>query len=149
MLVYRIALTKYANGLKASSRAARWNPNEVEMIYTSSSRSLACLENVVHRSQLGLNQLFSVITIQLDERIQKETIQLNGLPEDWREFYQMPFTQAIGEKWIRENRSAVLEVPSSIVEEEVNCLLNPLHDDFKLIQLIKNELFVFDRRIKL
>ena len=58
MFVYRIALIKYANSLKASGRAARWNPNETEVIYTSANRSLACMENVVHRGQLGLNQVF-------------------------------------------------------------------------------------------
>ena len=64
MLVYRIVLAKYANKLVASGRAARWNPNEVDMVCTASSRSLACLENVVHRNQVGLSQLFSVLTIE-------------------------------------------------------------------------------------
>lgn len=135
--------------MQASGRAARWNPNEVEIIYTASSRSLACLENVVHRSQTGLNQLFSVMTIQIDDHIKKEIIKLSDLHEDWTEFHQMPFTQSIGEKWIRANRTAVLEIPSSVIAEEVNYLLNPSHEDFKRIELIKTELFVFDNRIKL
>jgi RES domain-containing protein len=148
MLVYRIALSKYADSLHASGRAARWNPNKVEVIYTSSSRSLACLENVVHRSQLGLNQLFSVMTIEIDDSITKETIALNNLPADWKEFHQMPFTQAIGQKWIENGKTAVLQIPSSIVAEEVNYLINSLHTDFKLIKLIKTESFIFDTRIK-
>ena len=149
MLVYRIALEKYAHSLKASGRAARWNPNEVEIIYTSSNRSLACLENVVHRSQHGLNQLFSVMTIQLDDSVEKEIIKLSDLPADWREFSKMPLTQAIGEKWVHEKHTAILEVPSSIVEEEVNYLLNPRHKDFIKVQLLRTESFVFDTRIKL
>lgn len=148
MLVYRIALVKYAGRLKASGRAARWNPNDVEMIYTSSSRSLACLENVVHRSQLGLNQLFNVMSIEIDSSVKKETLSLADLPEDWRDFSQMWATQEIGRRWAAGNRSVVLEVPSSIVQEEVNYLLNPLHPDFKNIRLIKTEPFVFDQRIK-
>jgi RES domain-containing protein len=128
MLVYRITLAQYAN--------------------TASSRSLACLENVVHRSQAGLNQLFKVMTIQIDDRIKKEIIKLSDLPLDWKEFYQMPLTQAIGQKWIKENRTAILEIPSSLIDEESNFLLNPLHEDFHLIKVIKSEVFVFDRRIK-
>lgn len=149
MFIYRIALSIYADALKASGRAARWNLNETEMIYTSSSRSLACLENVVHRGQLGLNQIFSVMTIQIDDKIERETIGLNDLPADWKEFYQMPMTQALGEKWISTKRTVVMEVPSSIVEEEVNYLINPKHPDFNLIKLIKTDPFVFDKRIKL
>lgn len=148
MLVYRITLAQYANNLNASGRAARWNPNDLEMIYTASSRSLACLENVVHRSQAGLNQLFKVMTIQIDDRIKKEIIKLSDLPLDWKEFYQMPLTQAIGQKWIKENRTAILEIPSSLIDEESNFLLNPLHEDFHLIKVVKREVFVFDRRIK-
>lgn len=88
------------------------------------------------------------MTIQLDDRIKKEAIKLSDLPADWKEFHQMPFTQAIGQKWVRENRTAVLEIPSSLIEEESNYLLNPLHDEFKLVKLIKSEVFAFDMRIK-
>lgn len=149
MFVYRIALSVYADKLKASGRAARWNPNKTEMIYTASNRSLACLENVVHRGQLGLSQIFSIMTIKIDDQIEKKKIDLNNLPKDWKEFDQMPFTQTLGEKWITENRTAVMEVPSSIIDEEVNYLINPNHVDFKLIELIKTDPFVFDKRIKL
>jgi len=149
MFVYRITLSVYADKLKASGRAARWNPNKTEMVYTASNRSLACLENVVHRGQLGLNQVFSMMTVQVNDSIEIEKIKPSELPEDWKEFHQMPFTQALGERWISENRSAIMQVPSSIVEEEVNYLLNPKHLDFNFVKLIKTDPFVFDKRIKL
>ena len=148
MLVYRIVLSKYAGKLVASGRAARWNPNEVEMIYTASSRSLACLENVVHRNQVGLSQLFSIMTIQCPNEISIQTLSLNDLPGNWTDFDQMTVTQSIGEKWIKESKTAILQVPSSIVNEEVNYLLNPNHKDFDLIKLVKIQPFVFDDRIK-
>ncbi len=148
MLVYRITLTKFADKLVASGRAARWNPNETEIIYTASSRSLACLENVVHRSQLGLNQLFSVMTIEVPDSVKKEIVKLNDLPPDWREFAQMPLTQSIGENWLSKAQTAILQVPSSIIEEEVNYLINPQHSDFRKVKLLRSEKFVFDMRIK-
>jgi RES domain-containing protein len=148
MLVYRIVLAKYAGKLIASGRAARWNPNEVEMIYTASSRSLACLENVVHRNQVGLSQLFSILTIECPDHIKIKTISLDDLPVDWADFSHMIKTQSIGEKWIRENKTAILQVPSSIVNEEVNYLINPNHPNFSAIKLIKAQPFVFDDRIK-
>ncbi|WP_299289768.1 RES family NAD+ phosphorylase [uncultured Mucilaginibacter sp.] len=142
-------MSVYSDKLKASGRAARWNPNKTEVIYTASNRSLACLENVVHRGQLGLSQIFSIMAINVDDKIKKEKISLNELPEDWKEFNRMPFTQALGERWISENRSAIMQVPSSIVEEEVNYLINPKHPDFNFVKLIKIDPFVFDKRIKL
>jgi len=148
MLVFRIALSKYANALVCSGRAARWNPNETDVIYTACSRSLACLENVVHRNQLGLNQAFKVMTIEIPDDIRITNLDLRKLPESWTAFQNMPLTQAIGADWINDNKSAVLKVPSAIINAEYNYLINPLHVDFKSIKLLKSETFIFDRRIK-
>lgn len=149
MQVFRIALTKYAGALVASGRAARWNPNDVEVIYSAGSRSLACLENVVHRNQIGLNNSFQVMTIEIPDDIMVLSIELKKLPSNWVIFENMPLTQAMGENWITEGKSAVLKVPSSIIPAEYNYLINPHHPDFKLIKLLKSESFVFDKRIKL
>ena len=149
MLVYRIALAKYSNQLIASGRAARWNPNDVEMIYTASSRSLACLENVVHRDRFGLSMVFNILTIECPDYIKIKTIRLKDLPANWIDFDQMKITQGIGEKWTKDSESAILQVPSSIVSEEINYLINPKHPDFKLIKIVKTQPFVFDTRIKL
>jgi RES domain-containing protein len=148
MLIYRISLTKYAHRLAASGNAARWNPNDVKMIYAASSRSLACLENVVHRSQAGLSALFSVMIINCPKAVKIKKINRGDLPYDWHDYGQMAKTQAIGEKWIKDNETAILQVPSSIIDEEVNYLLNPEHEDFKLIRLVSTTPFVFDSRIK-
>jgi RES domain-containing protein len=148
MLVYRIVLAKYSDKLTASGRAARWNPNDVEMIYTASSRSLACLENVVHRSQAELTLIFNIMTIECPAGIKINRIDEADLSAHWTEFDQMYLTQRIGADWIRGNSSAILEVPSSVVDGEINYLLNPTHADFKSIRIIKNEPFVFDKRIK-
>lgn len=133
----------------ASGRAARWNPNDTEMVYTAGSRSLACLENVVHRNQLGLNNSFQVMTIEIPDDLAILTIGLKKLPEDWADFSNMNLTQDIGQDWIKNAKSAILKVPSSIIPAEHNYLINPHHPDFKLIKLLQSEPFVFDQRIKL
>ena len=148
MQIYRISLTKYACQLVASGNPARWNPKDVKMIYAASSRSLACLENVVHRSQEGLNLLFSVMTIECPKKLKIKTINRTDLPDGWSDYSQMYKTQNIGAKWIRDSETAILKVPSSIIQEEYNYLLNPEHDDFKLITLVNTQPFVFDSRIK-
>jgi len=149
MQVFRIGLAKYTGSLNASGRAARWNPNDVEMIYTAGSRSLACLENVVHRNQIGLNQSFKVMTIEIPDDLCVLTIELKKLQEGWTEFQHMPITQKLGEDWIKEAKSPVLKVPSAIINAEYNYLINPNHPDFKSIKLLKSEIFIFDKRIKM
>jgi RES domain-containing protein len=149
MFLFRITIAKYADGLKASGRASRWNSNEVEMIYTSSSQSLACLENVVHRNLFGLNQAFRVLTIQIPQEVSIHEFKLEELPFDWKSFQQMPFTQSLGDEWIKSSKSAVLKVPSSIIQQEYNYLVNPAHKDFSKIIIKTVDPFVFDERIKI
>lgn len=148
MLVYRIALEKFSYNLIASGRAARWNSNDVGMVYTASSASLACLENVVHRNQLGLSHNFTVMTIDIPDDLLISEFKLKDLPKDWKDFNQLPYTQHLGNEWIKELKTAVLKIPSSIINLESNYLLNPKHTDFQRIKLISREPFIFNERIK-
>src|ERR1700742_2834432 len=110
MLIYRIALAKFSGKLVASGNAARWSSNDIQVIYTASSRSLACLENVVHRSQDDLLLLqFVVLTIECPDDITIETVKLNSLPAKWTEYSHLHGTQKIGDAWIREGKTAILQ----------------------------------------
>lgn len=148
MFVYRITLARFADTLKASGRAARWNANDINMIYTASSQALACLENVVHRNQLGLSSNFKVMTIDIPDDLVIEVIDRKRLPKDWKDYSNLILTQQIGNEWIKSLRTAVLKIPSSIIDLENNYLINPAHPDFKKIKLLHADTFVFDERIK-
>lgn len=148
MLVYRITKAVYADRLVASGGAARWNSRGQFVIYTAATRALACLENVVHRSGEGLQETFRVMVIDVPDAIFVETITLDTLPTDWFDFKQYDSCQRLGSEWLRSGRSAVLRVPSAIIPNEWNYLLNPAHPDFSRIQLIRTEPFLFDPRIK-
>ncbi|WP_017257983.1 RES family NAD+ phosphorylase [Pedobacter arcticus] len=148
MQVYRITLAKFADSLQASGRSARWNGNQVRVIYAASSQSLSCLENVVHRTSLGLNQNFRLLSINIPDNLKISTIKLSDLKPDWLAYEELPYTQNIGNNWIQKNETAVLRVPSAIIAQEYNYLLNPNHPDFSEVKLLGNESFIFDSRIK-
>lgn len=148
MIVYRIALAKFASGLFASGNPARWNSKDVKVIYTAGSRSLACLENVVHRSSLGLKESFRTIMVEIPDDLTFQEIKSSSLDPHWREYSQYPYTQALGDQWNKESLSAVLKVPSAIIPEEYNYLINPLHKDSTRIKYLGSEPFNFDERIK-
>ncbi len=86
--------------------------------------------------------------IEANDHIKKQEVKLTDLPTDWKEFGQTLLTQKIGKKWLDECKTAILKVPSSIINEECNYLINSKHPDFKQIKLLKTELFIFDMRIK-
>ena len=77
MIVYRIVKEKYANGLFASGRSGRWNIEDQWVLYTSSSRALATLELLVHRSQVQPTSDFNVLEISIQSKSIKE-ISLKG-----------------------------------------------------------------------
>lgn len=148
MQVYRITKAQYADRLVASGGAARWNSRGQFVIYTAATRALACLENVVHRSGEGLAGDFRVMSIDVPDDIAITTIAIGELPTDWFDFQQYGVCQTVGDAWLRRAESVVLRVPSAIIADEWNYLLNPAHPDFQRIHLVHTDPFVFDPRIK-
>ncbi|SOD81964.1 RES family NAD+ phosphorylase [Spirosoma fluviale] len=148
MLVYRITKAIYADRLVASGGAARWNSRGQFVIYTAGTRALACLENVVHRSSEGLMDNFRVMVINVPDNLSIDTVDRELLPDNWSDYWQYGVCQQIGGEWLEKRRSAVLRVPSAIIPDEWNYLLNPAHPDFLHITLVNTEPFSFDPRLK-
>ena len=148
MIVYRIVTHEYAGSLKASGRPARWNSASHDMIYTAGSVSLSCLENIVHRSGEGLSGLFKILHIEIPGKLTHEEIRPAHLQENWTAYTNVHITRIIGDNWLKSMASVVLCVPSAIIPQESNYLINPAHKDFKIIRIVKTEDFSFDNRIK-
>ena len=146
MNVFRITTAQWSKSLTASGYPARWNAKGRFVIYTAGSRALACLENLVHRSGEGNNALYKVMVIEIPDTILIEEIQTSDLKKDWHLIDNYPYCQLLGGKWLNEQKSAVLRVPSVIIKKENNYLINPNHPDFNQIKLIGNEDFDFDKR---
>ena len=72
-------------------------------------------------------------------------IQLKKIKNNWK--FDLKYTQGIGEDFLNENKSLGLQVPSAIVPQENNFLLNPLHPDFKKVKIISSELLELDKRL--
>ena len=123
----------------------RWNSRGTRMVYTSITLSLAALETLVHLNP-PVAYKYVAIPIEFDEAL-VETVAAMDLPADWNEEPPPPSTAEIGDRWVRESRSAVLKLPSVIISAELNYLLNPGHSDFKRIRIGKPMPFSFDPRL--
>jgi RES domain-containing protein len=146
MIVYRITLAKFSTKLIASGRSARWNSAGSFMIYSASSRALACLENLVHRRSEGLDDAFRTLIIEIPDEIKIEELSISRLPKNWTSYKGQLRTKFIGDGWIKGRSSLIMKVPSAIIPEEFNYLINPNHDDFSKVKLKNVEPFHFDRR---
>ena len=155
MIVYRIERAKYLDstlqGLGAAlSNGFRWNSLNTRLVYTSQSRALATLEVSVHldlSEDLPNDRYY--VEIEIPDSIQILEVQINDLPLDWDSKPPTIITQIIGDDFVAYNEAAVLKVPSSIVSEEYNYLLNPYHPDFKKIRVLQTRKMQFDARLKL
>ena len=147
MIVYRIAKEEYSTALKASGYAARWNHKGSFVIYTAENRSLACLENLVHRSGEGNNALYRVMIIQIPDNLKIDTIEDADLKKGWKKNENFMYCQHKGADWLSAGFTAILKVPSALIKNEFNFILNPNHPDFKKIKLTGAEDFIFDPRL--
>ena len=71
----------------------------------------------------------------------------NRLPKDWKKVPSPRALKEIGHEWIKTQVSAVLQVPSIIIPEESNYILNPFHPDFNQVELKEIRPYNFDERI--
>ena len=69
------------------------------------------------------------------------------LEKDWRNFPHEISTKLIGDKFIQENKYLVMKVPSAVIQDEYNYLINPNHRNYTKVKLLKVEQFKFDKRL--
>lgn len=124
----------------------RWNSPSVRVVYLSEHRSLAALELFIHTQPLATANEYVVIGAEWDDAL-VERFPTSRLPRDWRVSPPGPDTVAIGDRWVREARFAVLALPSAIIPNETNFLLNPLHPDFHRVRILKPAGFRLDPRM--
>jgi RES domain-containing protein len=124
----------------------RWNSKGTPIVYLSEHQSLAALEVFVQMRPLSPADDFAIISAEWEPDLM-ETLSAPALPKNWRALPPGMETAAIGDRWVREGRSAVLAVPSAIIPAETNFLINPAHPDFRRIRIRKPARFEFDPRM--
>lgn len=137
------------SGKGAEATGGRWNAKGVPVVYTAETRALACLETVVHLNSGGLPLNRYLVQIEVADEIwgAAERLSIAALPVGWDA--QPPGMASInfGTAWLRGKTAALMIVPSVIVPEEPNVLINPLHPDSVRIRSRKIRKWVYDPRL--
>lgn len=150
MDIYRISKEAYINDLSGTGAqiyGGRWNTKGYAVLYTAGSRSLAALETLVHLPQKNLPDDLRLLQLSFPDNIRIKTIQVKDLPAHWRTITLSPFLQEIGNQWINENKYLIMKVPSVVIPEEHNYLINPAHKAFDNLKSVKPKPFRFDKRL--
>jgi len=147
--VWRIASSRFRHfdGEGARRHGGRWNQPGTSIVYTSASLSLAALELFVQvDTDLAPTSLVA-IPAEIPDNLPIEDIEITDLPKNWRDFPALEALKEIGTTWAAKRLSAIMSVPSALIPNEKNYLLNPKHKDFKSIRIGKPTPFRFDPRM--
>ena len=131
------------DGEGASLHGGRWNSKGSRVVYTAGSLALACLELLVNIDYERTLLDYVAIPVEFDESLVLR-VSRASLPGDWQSPTALPRTRAIGDSWLARGSSAVLEIPSRIVPEEGNYLLDPDHPGFASVRIGQPRAFRFD-----
>lgn len=136
-------------GAGAKITGGRWNEAGVAMVYAAQNRALACLETFVHLNAGGLPLNRYLVAIDIPDDIWKAA--RIATPQDlgigWDAQPAGRVSVAFGNKWALSRPTALLIVPSAIVPEESNILINPAHPDSIHITARKLRKWLYDPRM--
>lgn len=147
MELFRITSKEYAQELYAPGFAGRWNLAGQKVIYTASSRSLACLEIIVQANRQLKTSEFGTMVIYVPDNSSLQQVNVSQLSPDWNQSVISEECKLIGSEWYKKKYDLLLRVPSAVIPDEYNYVINTLHPDFKLLKLIDVLPFYFDRRL--
>ena len=148
MLVYRIVHKKYSSGLFASGLKGRWNSSGKKVIYAAESIPLAFLENMVRRQGVGFNKDFKILFIDIPDSLKILTVNVSDLEDGWRDFKDYSKCQLIGDKWHDDAKTMILKVPSTVLPDSYNYVVNTEFSDYGVVKLIEATDLVPDDRIE-
>lgn len=147
MILWRVSNYASLDGGGGFYVSGRWHTKGRPVVYCTLNPATALLETLVHMEidSEDLPASFQVLRIEGPDSLPVERIDTDSLPADWAG--DRNATQAIGDRWLWEKRSLLLEVPSILVPETWNVLVNPRHSAFDRLKITATYEHPFDSRL--
>ncbi|WP_414650337.1 RES family NAD+ phosphorylase [Duganella sp.] len=148
MRLWRITLRKYALDKSCAGAAhygGRWNPVGMPALYCGTSIAITALEKFVHIASTRLPLVLVAVDIPDETSIYEPDP--TTLPAGWDALPTSASAQAFGGAWLASNANLALKIPSAILPEEANVMVNPRHPDYPAVKLTVVRPFTFDPRM--
>ena len=117
--------------------SGRWHSRGHRIVYCTESPAAALLEILVH-FEIDVRDLparHRLLKLRAPNDLGVEHVTTAELPSDWLE--SADFTRATGDRWLEAGRSPLLRVPSAVVPETFNVLLNPEHPQAARVAVVQ------------
>ena len=138
------------SGKGAEITGGRWNRKGLPVVYAAGTASLAALETIVHFAAAGLPLNRFLVRIDLPDDLWDARLCATAASLDvgWNAVPPGKVSLDFGDAWLKHPAgSLVLEVPSVVVPEESNVLLNARHPQMRRIKATKLRLWQYDSRL--
>lgn len=147
MILWRVSNYATLDGAGGFYVSGRWHTKGHSVVYCTLNPSTALLETLVHIEidSEDRPERFQVLRIEGPDTLSQERIEADTLPANWAD--DMTITQILGDCWLSEGRSLLLAVPSVLVPETWNVLVNPQHAEANLLKITMKYEHAFDARI--
>ncbi len=145
MIFYRCTLKKWAkdvSGQGAFLYGGRWNSPGRYMVYTVENNLLAALEVALRVPLTNISSEYVLVPIFVPD---DANVFFPQLPKGWNR--NQKTTQQIGNQFLDDNKSLVMKVPSALMSNTFNFLINPKHKMFKSVKANKPQSLLFDERL--
>lgn len=151
MILWRICSSRYRkksiSGEGARQVGGRWNYPGLPVVYTSESLSLCALEFFANVDRDLIPKDLIRVKIYVPEKSSLNIVEISQLPKNWKNFPSPSRLKKLGSKWLETKESLLLKVPSALIPEEYNFLINPLHKEFSKVEVVNIKPFNFDSRL--
>ena len=145
MILYRCALKKWAKDLTGQGAflyGGRWNSPGKYAVYTAENNLLAALEVALRVPLTNISSDYVMIPILAPNNA---AVYSPTLPKNWNRNPKL--TQQIGNEFLEANKFLLMKVPSALMSNTFNFLINPKHKLFKEVKVNKPESLFFDERL--
>jgi len=147
VILWRISNYKDLLGIGGLRVPGRWHNKGVPIVYLAENPALALIEVLVH-FELDLSEVpekFQLLEIEYKQRKSVSRLNPNALAHDWQ--HDLELTRAIGDEWLSTGAAALLRVPSALVPNSFNYLLNPRHPEAKVAKIVSVINHPYDSRL--
>lgn len=149
MVVFRISNCLHArdfSGTGAKLFGGRWNSIGVPLHYMAANRALAALEVLANANAMGKAKNLCLTKFEIETDLIK-SLNIKDLPTNWKDYPSPSELVKIGDEFAKQREYLLLKVPSVLIEDEFNYLMNVNHPDANKIEIIEVKPFVFDTRL--
>lgn len=148
MILWRISNHADLTGRGGLFASGRWHTRGQPIVYLAESPAGALMEALVHLelNATDLPASYQLLKVTVPSGVTTARCKLSVLGDQWQE--DLRRTQQVGDAWLARGSTALLRVPSAVVPETWNWLLNPAHPHAAKIRITWARHYPWDDRLR-